>query len=318
MHCSLAPAGSSYPWIWLHAAQILYRAHTLGSAICDAEYRSAAVRFLCNGCGVEIEEQACFGWQHMVLSMAYSGCAVIEYMLVQVEDAAKDVVAEEHPDNIGKRIAAQWTSDPEAAGDTPPPDEDSSEPEANAAGVDASNSETGDTGSETDSPKSMFDRLKGAAKSIKTAFGSGSTNNTATPVDTVALEKAQAAVKELTEASKRAVEAHNANSGELRDMEAKLKSAQLMLANVRPAPTTATALALACSKSPLPNSACDTRDVLCRATEQTMCMLPWLRSASSCKLKSIHTRYACMLMQHRWRQGKHHWAPSLSVKMTAA
>lgn len=157
-----------------------------------------------------------------------------QYMLVQVEDAAEDVVAEEHPDDIGKRIAAQWTSDPEAAGDTPPPDEDSSEPEANAAGVDASNSDTGDAGSETDSPKSMFDRLKGAAKSIKTAFGAGSTNDTATPVDTVALEKAQAAVKELTEASKRAVEAHNAKNGELRDMEAKLKSAQQMLANVRP------------------------------------------------------------------------------------
>lgn len=147
--------------------------------------------------------------------------------------AAEESV-EESSDEIGKRIAAQWTTDPDAAGDASPSHEGSSEPVPDdVPDVQPACPVTEGAGSETEQPKSIFERLKGVATSLTTAaFGTSAKDDTAAPVDALSVEKAQAAVKELTEASKLAVEAHNAKSGELRDAEAKLKSAQQLLANV--------------------------------------------------------------------------------------
>lgn len=144
------------------------------------------------------------------------------------EEAAAE---EEHPDEIGKRIAAQWTTDPEAAGDSAR--EDSSAPVAeDGPGVEPASPTGTKAGSEAEQPKSVLSRLKGAAQSITTAFSTGSKPETGTDVDTVALEKSQALVKQLTESSRVAVEAHNAKSGELRDKETKLKAVQQLVAHV--------------------------------------------------------------------------------------
>lgn len=152
-------------------------------------------------------------------------------MTVQAEAAADQEAGNEDPDEVGKRIAAQWTTDPSAAGDAP---DGSGEPAADdVVDVEAVIPGTEVTGSGTGQQKSVLERLKGTVKSITTAFATGGKQAAATNVDPVALEKSEALVKELTEASRIAVEAHNAKNGELRDTEAQLKSAQQLVARVR-------------------------------------------------------------------------------------
>lgn len=142
------------------------------------------------------------------------------------EEKKEAAPAEEHPDDVGKRIAAQWTADPSAVGDDAVPQDadDGSAPGAAHDGQPVSPDKEA-AGSEQEHPQSVIERLKGTVKSITTAL-SGSSE------DSQALADAKYVVKELTEASKAAVQAHNKKSGELKDIEAQLKAAQQLLAIV--------------------------------------------------------------------------------------
>jgi hypothetical protein len=139
----------------------------------------------------------------------------------------------ENPDEVGKRIAAQWTGNRDAAGDAPPVQESGSDPVADSSPHEQVGEPSTDGAStEPDHPKSVIDRLKGTVQSITNAFRSSGNQDTASLVDPVALTESNARVKALTEASRLAVEAHNAKSGELRDVEEKLKSVQDLMKNV--------------------------------------------------------------------------------------
>jgi hypothetical protein len=128
----------------------------------------------------------------------------------------------EDPEEAAKRIASQWTHDPESTGaeqaDEPSTDDTApTQPSGDAAG-------SPPAVGESDKPEStsVFSRLAGTVKSISSRLSSGKAAPSGGEDDLVA----------LTEASKEAVQAHGAKSSELREAETKLKAAQTLLDQV--------------------------------------------------------------------------------------
>lgn len=122
-------------------------------------------------------------------------------------------------DAEAKRIASQWTSNPEAAGGTADGDE------THEADTDESVEEAGGgTVADSDKPKTMLQKLVETVRSLGQAAWSSHKDTT---------KMVQEQLLQLTRASKQAVQNHTAKKHELRTAETELKTLSGNLARVR-------------------------------------------------------------------------------------
>lgn len=124
-----------------------------------------------------------------------------------------------------KRIAAQWTSDPAAAGNAVPA-EDTATAHDNVE-IDAQPEEIA---FEPSQPKTVLQQLADTVRSLGKGVWSPRRD---------AGKSAQEQLIQLTRASKQAVQKHNAKQHELRTAETELRTLRINLGRVRPCPKAA-------------------------------------------------------------------------------